>query len=214
MTSVATSSHTQAALPHRPRPSAGRGVFLREFFRSPRVLGTCFTSSRALAAKMVDGLDLARAKAVIEYGPGTGAVTGAILEHIPDGCRFLAVERNPSLARVFRARFPGVTLFEEDAAGVRALCARAGVRTGAVDCIVSGLPWLAFAPGVQRTILRETVAALRPGGGFTTVTYSAGHLHPRARPFRRLLQFVFSEVTVSKPVWLNLPPASVYLCRK
>jgi phosphatidylethanolamine/phosphatidyl-N-methylethanolamine N-methyltransferase len=211
MTSVAT---PRSALPQRARASAGRGVFLREFFRSPRVLGTCFTSSRALAAKLVDGLDLTRARAVIEYGPGTGAVTGAILDRIPGDCRFFAVERNPILARVFRARFPDVTLFEHDAADVRRLCARAGVRSGAVDCIVSGLPWLAFAPTVQRAILKETVAALAPGGGFTTVTYSAGRLHPKARPFRRLLQSFFSEVTVSKPVWLNLPPASVYLCRK
>lgn len=217
MTSIATeqtrvSSSSRRASAPPSKGVSGRMAFVREFIRSPRVLGTCFTSSERLARAMVEGLDLEGARAVVEYGPGTGAVTGAVLERIPGECRFVAIERSPGLARVFRGRFPGVRLYEDDAANVRRLCKVEGIA--AVDCIVSGLPWLLFPEAVQRALLRETVGVLRPGGGFTTVTYRAERLVPGVGRFRRLMEEVFSEVALSRRVWGNIPPAFVYRCRK
>src|SRR5262249_28420814 len=62
--------------------TAGKLVFLREFLRRPGQLGTCFTSTRALSRKMVEGLALSHCRSVIELGPGPGPVTAEIVARI------------------------------------------------------------------------------------------------------------------------------------
>lgn len=200
-------------------PSVRRGrddraspiAFLREYLRAPQDLGTCFVSSRRMSRAMVEGLGLERARAVVEFGPGTGAVTRAVLERIPEDCAFVAIERNGRMAELFRETFPRVRLYEDDAANVGAICAKEGID--ALDAVISGLPWLLFPESLQAHILRETVRLMRPGAGFNAITYNAGRLMPKVRKFRRLMESVFSEVSVKGPIWGNLPPAFVYHCR-
>ena len=55
---------------------------------------------------------------------------------------------------------------------------------------------------------------LRPGGQFATFAYVPGQALPAAHRLRRKLREVFSEVTTSRVVWRNTPPAFVYRCRR
>ena len=66
--------------------------FFRQFLRSPQTLGAVAPSSRRLARVMVGGLPLGTAEAVVEFGPGLGAVTGEILRRKGEGTRFFAIE--------------------------------------------------------------------------------------------------------------------------
>src|SRR5690606_39124428 len=117
-------AHTRTARARGGKSGAGRLVFLREILRRPGQLGTCFTSTKALSRKMVEGMGVEKARAVVELGPGPGPVTAEIVARMPAGCRFLAVEQNAELAAVLRERFPGVQVATDDAANVEALCAR------------------------------------------------------------------------------------------
>ena len=211
-------ARTKTALPRTaPRrvkkDRAGRLVFLREFLRRPGQLGTCFTSSKPLARKMVEGLGIERARNVVELGPGPGPVTAEILSRLPAGARFLAIEQNPALAAVLRERFPGLRIAIDDAANIERLCRRAGIAPGAVDCIVSGVPFLLLEPPAQRRLLAAIAAVLKPGGMFSQVTYGAEGLMPKARRFRALLESLFPHVRRIGPVLTNVPPAFVYKCR-
>jgi phospholipid N-methyltransferase len=85
---------------------------------------------------------------------------------------------------------------------------------GSVDCIVSGLPWAAFPAALQVKILDEMMLVLKPGGKFVTFAYLHGLPLPPARKFRALLPRYFTSVGKSPVVWLNLPPAFVYRCRR
>jgi phosphatidylethanolamine/phosphatidyl-N-methylethanolamine N-methyltransferase len=92
------------------------------------------------------------------------------------------------------------------------LCDRQGIAQ--VDCIVSGLPWASFPDDMQTQYLDAMMTVLKPGGQFVTFAYLQGLLLPAGRRFRRKLDHYFSRVDRSRTVWLNLPPAFVYRCRR
>jgi phospholipid N-methyltransferase len=186
--------------------------FFLEFVRQPIQMGAVAPSSKSLARKMVDWVDLATARVVVEYGPGTGVFTGFILPKIPKDCKFFVIEYNSSMAEIFRQRYPAVALYEDSAQNVQALCQREDIST--VDCIICGLPWASFSDDIQTELLEAMMTVLRPGGQFVTFAYLQGLLLPAAQRFRRRLDTYFSEVSTSSIVWLNLPPAFTYQCRR
>src|SRR6185503_19566592 len=113
--------------------------FLLEFLRHPVQTGAVVPSSSYLAEAMVEWLELDKAHSVLEYGAGTGPFTPHILKRLRKDSRFIAIERNASLAEEFRARMPDVTLVQDSVENVRSICDAAEIDS--VDCIVCGLPW-------------------------------------------------------------------------
>ncbi len=187
-------------------------TLLREFLSSPAVTGAIAPSSPFLARTMLEGLNLRRAEAILEYGPGTGIFTTAILERKSRETKFAAIELNPRLSRIFKSRHPGVQLFQDSVANVRTICDYAGIAE--VDCVISGLPWAAFSQSMQRKFLDEMMRVLKPGGQFVTFAYVHGIWLPPGKRFAELLPQYFAEVSKSNVVWLNVPPAFVYRCRR
>ncbi len=186
--------------------------FLREFATNPSAIGAIAPSSESLGAEIVRGIDIEKAEAVLEYGPGTGALTSHLVRAVQPSCQFLAIERNPRFAENLREVFPNITIHQGSVADVRAICDEHGIRM--VDCIVSGLPWAAFSPEMQRTFLDAMMTVLKPGGRLATFAYLQGLLVPAGQRFASLLPEYFSEVKRSPTVWRNLPPAFVYRCRR
>ena len=186
--------------------------FLLQFLRHPLNTGAIAPSSRALARAMVRGLDLHRASAVVEYGPGGGAFTGEILARLRPGALFVAIENNPAMYAAFRARYGRLNAVNDSAANVGAILASLGASHA--DCIVSGLPWASFGGRLQDELLAATCAALRDGGRFATFAYLQGLLLPSGRAFARQLAGCFAAVERSPVCWGNLPPAFVYRCVK
>jgi phosphatidylethanolamine/phosphatidyl-N-methylethanolamine N-methyltransferase len=188
-----------------------RALFLRKFLRAPVQIGAVAPSSAGLAAAITTGIGLEQAQCVVELGPGTGAFTGAIVSRLRPDVKLLAVELDPVFASTVQARFPQVRVVNGPAEG---LAGYFDGPTGAVDCVVSGLPWAIFSLEQQTRILDAVLLALRPGGWFTTFAYAhASWLGPGLR-FRRLLEANFSSVARTSVVWRNLPPAFVYRCRR
>jgi phospholipid N-methyltransferase len=186
--------------------------FLREFIAKPTTIGAVAPSSEHLARVMLEGLELENARAVVEYGPGTGSVTDHIRKAVSPHTRLAAIEVNPRMASLFKQRHPEVPLFEDTVANVRTICDYAGMDV--VDCIVSGLPWAAFSEPLQVKFLDEMMRVLPPGGRFVTFAYVHGLALPAAIRFANLLQKYFATVSKSPVVWRNVPPAIVYRCRR
>jgi len=187
--------------------------FLIEFLRDPTSIGALAPSSGHLAAEMTAELGLSEASLVVEYGPGTGAFTGAVADRLPETADFLAVEQNARLAGKLRKRIPDVPVVEESIARIPEILRRRGHDPGSVDSIVSGLPWASFDEPRQDRLLDATLEILAPGGRFATFAYLHGLLLPAARRFRAALDDRFATVDTSPVVWRNLPPAIVYRCR-
>ena len=174
--------------------------------------GAIAPSSSFLARTIVHGIGLSEADAVLEYGPGTGAFTEHILREINPGARFIAIDLNPRFAMTFKRRYPRVQFCEDSVANVRSICDAAEITT--VDCIVSGLPWAAFSPAMQVKLLDEMMRVLKPGGRFVTFSYVHAIALARAKRFAGLLPNYFTNISKSPVVWLNVPPAFVYRCRR
>jgi phospholipid N-methyltransferase len=186
--------------------------FLREFLAQPMATGAIVPSSEALGKAIVRNLNLSNAKAVVEYGPGTGAFTTYVLQNLDHDARFIAIEINPRLAEMFRKQHPDVQIFQDSVANAREICNEAGIDQ--VDCIVSGLPWASFQESMQVEFLDEMMRVLKPGGKFVTFAYVHGLFLPPGRRFSKILPKYFGSITKSPVVWNNFPPAFVYSCTR
>ena len=83
--------------------------------RPKRSLGQHFLRHRATAARIVAALEIAPGDAVVEIGPGRGALTDLLAE---GGARVTAVEKDDALARDLQEKFapdPSVTVVNGDA---------------------------------------------------------------------------------------------------
>ena len=186
-------------------------TFLSAFFSQPRQVGAILPSSRALARCMADGIDWTQVDALLEFGPGTGVFTREIVRRARPSARLVAIEINPQMAARLQGRFPRVRVHADSVAQAVALCHSDGIDQ--VDAILSGLPWAVFSPADQANFMRAATDVLKPGGQFVTFAYLQGLLLPAAKRFRGLLEQTFRQVTTSRVVWKNVPPALAYYCR-
>jgi phosphatidylethanolamine/phosphatidyl-N-methylethanolamine N-methyltransferase len=186
--------------------------FLAEFLRTPGRVGAIAPSSPDLARRMVSAVNPQSPSVVVEFGPGTGPFTEAILGKLGHGSRLIAIEQNDAFAALLRKKFPDLDLVHGSVEFLPEILEARGGQPA--DCIVSGLPWASFDAALQRRILAAAANGLREGGSFTTFAYVHGLLLPAAWRFRRLLEATFRQVRQSEVVWRNVPPAFVYHCTK
>ena len=185
-------------------------LFLKTFLMHPSQVGAVAPSSPGLVKMMVDGIDWSSARSVVEYGPGTGVFTTAILTRLHDEAKFFAIERSPGMVRSARLRCPGADIVEDSVTNVAQLCSERSISE--VDAIVCGLPWASFSEALQKEVMEAMFGVLKPGGQFATFAYLQGLALPAGRRFALHLTKHFSVVEKSPTVWRNLPPAFVYRC--
>jgi len=201
--------------PARPAPALAalrdHCQFFAGFLRRPWTVGAVAPSSGRLARAIVRRLPLRQADTVVELGAGTGAITRQILAHLRPDTAFITLELDARHVARLRRRHPGLQIQRASAEHLGAVLARCGRRTA--DCIVSGLPWGNMSRRAQQRIMREILAALRPGGRFCGFGYVHASWYPSSRAFRRMLEQNFRRVAFSPIIWRNLPPAFVYSCQ-
>jgi len=187
-------------------------VFLGRFLRNPRQIGALAPSSRTLAREMVRHIPLTAAARIVELGPGTGVFTREVIDRLPPGGKFLAVDINPQFCRELRVRWPTLDCEQGSAADLAAIVAARGWST--VDHIVSGLPFASLPGALSHAILDAVKATLRPGGTFTTFQYIHAYPTPPAAAFRRDMNAHFGPMSARRAVFRNLPPAFVLSWRQ
>jgi phosphatidylethanolamine/phosphatidyl-N-methylethanolamine N-methyltransferase len=135
---------------------------------------------------------------VIELGPGTGAITNALIEHGVEQKRLVLVEYNPGFCALLRDRYPQAKVVQGDAYALRDTLWN--VLNAPATAVVSGLPL------VTKPMIRDAFTKLARGAPFIQFTYAV------VPPIPKSLPGVSTEA--SERIWMNLPPARVWVYRK
>jgi phospholipid N-methyltransferase len=183
--------------------------FFRRFLDNPREVGAICPSTRHLGTAMLASVELQPGDVVVEYGAGTGSLTGPILEQVrrTPGARYLGIEREPSFCAILHQRFPTAAFACAQVEDLPRLLAERDLP--APRAVISGLP-LILLPTMDE-ILATTAAALAAGGTFRTFSYLQSYPLRNARRLRAGMAAAFDRFTVRGPVLRNFPPAFV-LC--
>ena len=177
--------------------------FIRSWIEKPLSTGAVMPSSKVLARAMARYVDAEAGGPVIELGPGTGPVTEALVEHGIDQSRLILVEFNPDFCRLLRTRYPEATVVQGDAYRLRRIL-EVYVREPAA-AVVSGLPLLTKPLRTRLRLMADAMGLLAPGAPFVQFTYAMVPPIPKALSGIR--------VVASELIWLNLPPARVWVYR-
>jgi len=178
--------------------------FLRSWIEKPLHMGAVMPSGRVLARTMAQYVDIDSSEPVVELGPGTGAITSALIEHGVDQKRLVLVESNPGFCALLRDRYPHAKVVQGDAYALRD--SLWNMLTAPASAVVSGLPLVTKPMLTRLKLIRDAFVALAPGAPFVQFTYSV------APPIPKSLPGVSTEA--SERIWMNLPPARVWVYRK
>jgi phosphatidylethanolamine/phosphatidyl-N-methylethanolamine N-methyltransferase len=178
--------------------------FLRSWIEKPLHMGAVMPSGRFLARTMAQYVDIDSEGPVVELGPGTGAITNALIAHGVDQKRLVLVEYNSGFCALLRDRYPHATVVQGDAYALRD--SLWDVLRAPASAMVSGLPLVTKPMLTRLRLIRDAFLALAPGAPFVQFTYSV------VPPIPKSLPGVSTEA--SERIWMNLPPARVWVYRK
>lgn len=157
-------------------------------------------TSRWAVRDMLDMADLHAADLVVELGPGTGVYTREILARLRPDARLIAIERDPTLARLLAEhhRDPRLHVVCDSAEN-----AEQHLEGAAAQVVVSGLPLTTLPSDVRERIVGQMVTILAPGGTNLVLQYST--------MMRGQLEAAFPHVRRRFTPW-NVPPALLFAC--
>jgi phospholipid N-methyltransferase len=179
--------------------------FLKGFLRNPREVGSIVPSSRFLTRRVLNCGRAARARVIVELGPGTGVFTREILGRMPADGKLVAVEISPDFVSVLRREFrdPRLTIYEGSSTDLEKALAEAGEECA--DLVVSGVPFSTMERGAGRRTLEAAKRVLSERGCFVAYQFRS-HV-------RRFAEPVFGPAETHSGFW-NLPPMRIYVWKR
>ncbi|CAA9328006.1 MAG: Phosphatidylethanolamine N-methyltransferase [uncultured Microvirga sp.] len=177
--------------------------FLRSWIERPLVTGAVTPSSKMLARTMASYVDPRVPGPVIELGPGTGPVTDALVRRGVAQDRLVLIEYNLDFCRLLQRRFPKATIVHGDAYDIGA--SLEGVIGEPAAATVSSLPLFTKPPEVRLELLAGAHDLMHPNAPFIQFTYAVVPPLPPSPDY---------TAKGSNRIWLNLPPARVWVYRR
>jgi len=178
---------------------AGLPVFFREIVSQPKVVGAIFPSSKRLAKGIAKQVPIPEGnELILELGPGTGAITEALLQRGIPIQQLIAIERSSAMTKHMRKRFPGLAIIQGDASHLDTLLKEQAQH---VKVIVSSLPLRSLPKRSVKQISQQIEKLLMPQGIFIQFTYSIRKNYVHFSPQLKHI--------ACKWVFTNLPPARI-----
>jgi phosphatidylethanolamine/phosphatidyl-N-methylethanolamine N-methyltransferase len=201
-------------------------TFLSQFLRNYGTTGAVVPSGRALGNALCQYVGKGTSQQILEAGPGTGAVTGCIVDRMRRDDELWMVELNPTFAAHLRTAFASKPAF-------RTVSPQCHLIEGSVqqlgherhfDVVVSGLPLNNFSSDQVRDILEAYGRLLKPGGILSFFQYmmvrpakmivSGGAERTRLKGVGDTIERVLREREFAREwIWANVPPAWVHHIR-
>jgi phospholipid N-methyltransferase len=196
---LSAADHPPAAAP-RWRDNV---LFLTHFFRHPRMLGSIIPSSRFLIRQLLAPVDWARARVIVEFGPGVGVITREVLKRMRPDATLIAIELNADFVDHLRATLDDarVVVIQGSATQVEEALRQSGATRA--DYVISGIPFSTMPAEEREATLRKTREVLDPHGLFLVYQFSSSVLGDLRRIFRKVTRRF-------EP--FNILPAHLYFC--
>jgi phosphatidylethanolamine/phosphatidyl-N-methylethanolamine N-methyltransferase len=177
--------------------------FIRSWMEKPLATGAVMPSGRPLARAMSRCVDPDIPGPIVELGPGTGAVTAALVERGIAPSRLTLVEFNPTFCRLMRTRYPEATVVQGDAYALKRLLG--GLLRERAAAVVSGLPLFTKPLKFRLRLISDAFTLLAPHAPFVQFSYAVVPPIPRS--------YSGARVEAAERIWLNIPPARVWVYR-
>ncbi|MGB0915770.1 MAG: class I SAM-dependent methyltransferase [Crocinitomicaceae bacterium] len=177
--------------------------FIKQFFKDKKMVGAVSPSSKFLGEKMLENIDFASSKTLVELGPGTGVFTDMIIERMAPDAKLLVFELNDDFYNTLSARIddPRVHILHDSAEYIQKHLGK-GEKA---DVVISSLPLMVFPEELRNNVVKESHDSLKDSGKYIQFQYSLQS--------KKLLQSTYDDVSVKFTI-KNLPPAFVYTCSK
>jgi len=178
--------------------------FFRGMMQGPKTVGSIVPTSSITARRMASVIDIHSGLPVLELGPGTGAITKAILGHGVRPENLVAIEYSTDFHEHLLRTYPGVHFINGDAFDLQTTLGSFSDLT--FDSVVSGIPLLNF-PMAKRVSLLESLLDRMPAGR-PMMQISYGAISPiAANPDRYHIQHYDF-------VMRNIPPAQLWIYKR
>ena len=175
--------------------------FIKSWFDKPLVTGAISPSSPALAKMMARYVDPRSIGPIVELGPGTGPVTQALLERGVAEERLVLVEYDPDFCDLLARKFPKARIIQGDAYRFF----ETDDTVAGAAAIVSSLPLFTKPEETRISLVEKALERADDDAPFIQFTYAVVSPLP--------LDEARVEAHVSPRVWLNVPPARVWVYR-
>lgn len=174
--------------------------FWSAWFRNPASVGAVAPSSPGLAKAMINALEDIPEGAILELGPGTGAITKFLLSETDR--HIITLEKDQTMADKLQTQWPQVEALQGDAQFIPRILAD---RPEKIAAVVSGLPLLNMPHDVRRNIIAGAFEAMQTGGAMVQFTYGPNQPIPI-----ELTDALNIKGERRKKIWMNVPPATVW----
>lgn len=186
-------------------PDRMSAILFRRFLASPLKVAYVLPSSKALVKRVLDKMDFAKARVLVEFGAGEGCYTRELAKRLAPEAKLLVFELDEHLADHLRRQFrhdDRVVVYSQDAATFRDELHKLGFRQA--DYVVSGIPFSYLEPKKKKEILRAVHEGLTTEGQF--IVYQ---VTPELKAHTRM--FAAHEVEY---FLANIPPMFIVACHK
>ena len=174
-------------------------------FLSDRQVGSVMPSSKGLAMKMVNGVNFADAKTIVELGPGTGAITKYIVPLLQPDTKLISIEINEAFIQQLEEDYPqeNVEFVCDSVENIPQILKDRGIEE--VDAYISSLPISLFPKDLISKLTSDMIDTISDDGVYVQYQYS---LHKR--------KWIEAHWAIQKKAItvLNVPPSIVYTCTK
>jgi len=181
--------------------SMHRLLFIREFLRHWREVGSITPSSDHLNTGIAELVSLPHTQLGIELGAGLGGTTKELLIRLPPGARLYAFEINPAFSKVLR-NFNNTQL---NVICDDVLSMLSYMKPCSADYVASGIPLATLSLPAREKLLHLIFEVLKPGGVYVQFQYSLMS--------RNYIEKIFDKVE-TQFIPLNIPPAFIFIVKK
>ena len=180
-------------------------MFFSNFLKKPKEVASVIPSSRHVINHIIKHINFDNADCIVEYGPGIGNTTNALLKRLKPDAKLICFETNRKFCNFLKNNVKDLRLkiINDTAQNLDFYLKKYKISN--IDYVISGIPFSLINIEDKKAILQKTRDNLRQNGKFIVYQLS--------QHMKRYLGFYFEKISMDIEV-RNIPPTFIFVCEK